>query len=88
MELYLQINILYQVFHPLLTCCIFPLVTLTLLNLKIAKGKIVFALIEMAETDDRQYIHLRLSREVRNVILHIFSSLLLKYLKMHGETRK
>ena len=38
-ELYLQINILYQVFHPLVTCCIFPLVTLTVLNLKIVKGK-------------------------------------------------
>ena len=41
MELYLQINILYQVFHPLVTCCIFPLVTLTVLNLKIVKGKTV-----------------------------------------------
>ena len=44
MELYLQINILYQVFHPLVTCCIFPLVILTVLNLKIAKGKIYFGL--------------------------------------------
>ena len=45
MEVFLQINILYQVFHPLVTCCIFPLVTLTVLNLKIAKGKILFGLI-------------------------------------------
>ena len=47
MELYLQINILYQVFHPLVTCCIFPLVTLTVLNLKIAKGKTVCSLMRL-----------------------------------------